>query len=76
MEKLKNKNYKFQVRVVHIITKENYIVDCVINKLIEINISLKFSENKNLENPKSTYFYFKLLNKIKKINSLLYYKEI
>ncbi|CAD8162355.1 unnamed protein product [Paramecium octaurelia] len=75
LERIHDKTYQFQVKVVHI-SKKKYVINCFMNKLIELNISLKFSELQSEKDYQNNYSYLKLLKKIKMIDKQLYYNEI
>ncbi|CAD8193846.1 unnamed protein product [Paramecium pentaurelia] len=75
LERIHDKTYQFQVKVIHN-TKKKYVIDCIMNKLVELNISLKFSELQSEKDYQNNYSYLKLLKKIKMIDKQLYYKEI
>ncbi|CAD8118997.1 unnamed protein product [Paramecium sonneborni] len=74
LEQIHHKNYQFQIKVVH--SSKKYVIDCIMNKLMELNISLKFTELQSQKDYQNNYSYLKLLKKIKFIDKQLYYNEI
>lgn len=66
LKQIHNKTFQFQIKVVH--NSKKYIIDCIMSKFIELNISLKFSELYPEKVNNNNYSYLKLLKKIKLID--------
>ncbi|CAD8116212.1 unnamed protein product [Paramecium sonneborni] len=67
LKQIHNKTFQFKIKVVH--NQKKYIIDCIMNKFMELNISLKFSELQPQKNNKNNYYSY--LQLLKKQNQLI-----
>ncbi|CAD8108177.1 unnamed protein product [Paramecium primaurelia] len=75
-ERVRDKTRECQIRVIHMIKKDRFIVNCLINKFVDFRITIKFSEcQTSVMQQCNNNAYLRILQKIKKINKKLYYKE-
>ncbi|CAK69097.1 unnamed protein product (macronuclear) [Paramecium tetraurelia] len=76
LEKVRDKSSNFKIKVIHTQLRERFIVKGLIKKLIDIKITIKFSEGQTFVTQQwNNNSYLKVLQRIKKTNQVLYYKE-
>ncbi|CAD8182278.1 unnamed protein product [Paramecium octaurelia] len=75
-ERVRDQSDNFKIKVIHTQLREKFIVKGLIKKLVEIKITIKFSESQSfLTQEWNNNSYLKVLQRIKKTDHVLYYKE-
>ncbi|CAD8212442.1 unnamed protein product [Paramecium pentaurelia] len=76
LERIRDNSNDFQIQVIHTQQRERFMINCLITKLVDIRITIKFSESQTFLNQSwNNNSYLRVLKRIKRTNQVLYYKE-